>query len=254
MNRLKPNSYSGILFKSRLRRISLLVFFVYLSVLLVLVALERLFVYPTPPRTLGDWAHLHIDVEDVHFVSDDGTQLHGWYFERPQPRAHMLFCHGNGEHISFLGDWLSKLSNDLNVCVFTFDYRGYGKSEGKPFEQGVLQDSEAAQRWLAHRAGLTPDGVVVYGRSLGGAVAVHLASNVGARALIAERTFHSMVELGAHLFWWAPVKLIMRNRYPSADWISKYDGPFLQMHGTADEVVPINFAHRLFAACPSENR
>ena len=237
--------------KSWLNRIGRVFARVYLGVLILLFAFERFLIYPVPPKSLGNWSPTHLNVEDIHFNSADGTQLHGWYFEHPQPCAHILFCHGNGEHVSFLGDWLTDLSNDLRVSVFAFDYRGYGKSEGKPFERGVLQDAEAAQCWLANRVGMPPRQIVLYGRSLGGAVAVHLASSLGARGLVVERTFHSMVELGAKLYWWAPVKLLMRNRYPSIDRIVNYDGPFLQMHGTADEIVPIESAKRLFAACPS---
>ena len=86
------------------------------------------------------------------------------------------------------------------------------------------------------------------------AVAVHLASRLGARALIAERTFHLMVEIGAELYWWAPVRMFMRNRYPSVTRIADYDGRLLQMHGTADEIVPLDSARKLFEACPSEQK
>lgn len=226
----------------------------YLGLLVMLVALERMLVYPAPSPTHGDWSPHGVPVEDIHFASADGTELHGWFLPRPAARHAILLCHGNGEHVAFLADVMMELSERLDASVFAFDYRGYGKSQGKPFEQGVLEDGEAAQRWLAARIDVQPDQIVLYGRSLGGAVAVHLASTLGARALIVERTFHSMVDIGAQLYWWAPIRWLMRNRYPSADRILHYQGPLLQLHGTLDNLVPIESAKKLFAASPSKNK
>jgi fermentation-respiration switch protein FrsA (DUF1100 family) len=227
---------------------------VYLGVIVLLIMLEQFLVYPVPSKEDSTWAAETFNAEDVHFESKDGTRLHGWYLEHPNPRAHLLFCHGNGEHVGYLGDWLVALSNRLHVSIFAFDYRGYGKSEGKPFEQGVLEDGEAAQQWLASRAAIHPNEIVLYGRSLGGGVAVHLAGKNGARALVAERTFHSMVEIGARQYPWAPIRWLMRNRYPSDERITNYNGPLLQMHGTTDRMVPLESAKTLFAACPSQQK
>ena len=235
----------------RLLRIGLII---YLGVLLLLVTLERFLVYPAPPRAEGAWEASSFGLEDAEFVSEDGTKLHGFYAEHPDPVAHLLFCHGNGEHVGFLGDYVAQLSDAMQVSVLAFDYRGYGKSEGKPFEQGVLADGLAAQQWLADRAGIEPGEIVAYGRSLGGAVAVHLAGTTGVRALIVERTFHSMVDIGASQYPWAPVRLLMRNRYPSEDWIRSFDGPLLQLHGSADQLVPIASGRKLHAASPSNDK
>ena len=228
--------------------------FLYLGILVLLAVFERSLVYPAPPTNDGAWKAELFNAEEVHFESIDGTKLHGWYWDHPQPRAHVLFCHGNGEHVGYLGHGMQVLCQRLQISVFAIDYRGYGKSDGTPFEQGLLQDGEAAQKWLADRAGIKPQDVVLYGRSLGGGVAVHLASAVGTRALIAERTFHSMVEIGAEHYPWLPVRMLMRNRFPSAQRIASYTGPLLQLHGTADRVVPLSSGRTLYDACPSKDK
>ena len=151
---------------------------------MLLVLLERFLAYPAPPASDGEWQASEYGLTDAEFTSADGTRLHGFYAEHPDPTAHILFCHGNGEHIGYLGGYVAELSSNFRASVLAFDYRGYGKSDGKPFESGVLEDGEAAHRWLAERAGIAPDQVVLYGRSLGGAVAVDLASKNGARALV----------------------------------------------------------------------
>ncbi len=240
--------------KKRAKQAARLAVFVYLGIVLLLAFFERHLVYAKPNPADGDWVAENYDLQDITFESADGTKLHGWYAEHPSPRARILFCHGNGEHLGYLGSWLRSLSDEMEASVFAFDYRGYGKSEGSPFEKGVLADGEAAQAWLAERANLSPNQIVLYGRSLGGGVIVHLASKHGARAVIAERTFHSMVDIAARLYPLIPVRLVMRNRYPSAERIAGYSGPWLQLHGIEDTLVPISSGRELFEACPSPKK
>ena len=239
---------------SRLTRALRVLVFVYVGIVVLMMLLERFLVYPAPPKDDGNWDVSELNVEDVYFESGDGTKLHGFYAEHTAPRGHMLFCHGNGEHIGYFPDSLVRLSRELQLSVFAFDYRGYGKSEGQPFEQGLLEDGEAALTWLTNRGGIEMGQAILHGRSLGGGVVVYLAGKHGARALVAERTFHSMVEIGARQYPWLPVRLVMRNRYPSAERIASYHGPLLQLHGDADRLVPLSSAKLLFAACPSQDK
>ena len=220
----------------------------------MLVLLERFLVYPTYRQSSRYLNAAEYGAKDVHFFSGDGTRLHGWYMERPKPKAQVLFLHGNGQHIGDLGPMMLNLAERLGVSIFVFDYRGYGLSDGQPYEEGVLADAEAAQRWLAAEAGIQVQDVVLYGQSLGGGVGVYLASHLGAKALIVEHTFHSMVEIGAEKFPWLPVRWVMRNRYPSSTRIRDYDGPFLQLHGSADALVPLASGRKLFEASPSKHK
>ena len=150
----------------------------YLMVCLVMLFLENSLTYPAPryPGD-GDWNAATYQAEETKFTSADNTALHGWYWEHPQPRAHLLYCHGNGDCVGYLGGYLARMSREHELSIFVFDYRGYGRSEGSPGEQGILEDAAAARAWLANRAGIPPTEIVLMGRSLGGGVAVDLAAN-----------------------------------------------------------------------------
>jgi fermentation-respiration switch protein FrsA (DUF1100 family) len=222
----------------------------YLLVLILLLLLENTLLYPAPKYPLGDWDGSDWPHEDVWLTSIDGTRLHGWYFEHPHPRAVLLYAHGNGEHVAFLGPYLDQLRDELQLSVFAFDYRGYGRSEGRPFEAGILEDGTAAQLWLAERTGRRPENIVLMGRSLGGGVAVDLAARHGARGLVVQNTFTSLPDAAGRLYPWAPVRLLMRNRYDSLTKIARYSGPVLSSHGTADTLVPYELGRKLFDAAP----
>ena len=226
----------------------------YLLVLLVLLLLENTLLYPAPRYPVGDWQGVEFPHEDVYFPSADGTKLHGWLFEHSSPRAVVLYAHGNGDCVAYLGPYLAALRDKLRITIFAFDYRGYGRSEGSPLEAGILADGDAAQKWLAERTGRQPDQIVLMGRSLGGAVAVHLAAENGARGLILQNTFTSLPAAAARLYPWAPVKLLMRNRYDSLSKIGRFQGPILMSHGTADELVPLALGRELYDASPSTNK
>ena len=192
--------------------------------------------------------------EDVHFASEDGVRLHGWCVEHPQPRAYALFCHGNAEHVGYLGDLLAQLRDGFAITVFAFDYRGYGLSEGDPSEQGVLADGRAARAWLAQHAGIRQDQIVLLSRSLGGAVAVDLAARNGGRGLVLESTFTTLPDLAARHYPWLPVRWLMRSRFDSLAKIARFHGPLLVSHGTADEVAPYDMGQALFAASPARQK
>jgi fermentation-respiration switch protein FrsA (DUF1100 family) len=195
----------------------------------------------------GNWQPEDLPHEDARFEAADGTRLHGWYCPVDRPRAVILFCHGNAGNLTY-HYWNARLLREkLGATVLLFDYRGYGKSEGTPSEEGILKDARAARRWLARRAGIAEKDVVLLGYSLGGAVAVDLAASDGARALILESTFTSLPEVAANH---APASVgsLMTNRLDSLAKIGQYHGPLLQMHGDADTVVPFALGQKLFAA------
>jgi len=207
---------------------------------------ENSLVYLPTRYPQGNWNPPGLWFEDAQFQATDGTQLHGWYVPHPEPRAVVLFAHGNGGNLSGRADVLRLFHNDLKVSVLIFDYRGYGKSEGKPYERGVLSDARAARAWLAKRTGVSEQDIVLFGRSLGGAVAVDMAAHDGARGLILESTFTSLPEVAAVHYPWLPTRWLMSNRFDSEAIIADYPGPLLQSHGTADTVVPFELGRRLF--------
>ncbi len=224
----------------------------YLLVVLLVMIFEEVLIFPAPRYPLGNWHRPDLDFEDVEFLSQDGTMLHGWFFAHAQPRAFLLYCHGNGDFVPNLGDYADVLRDRYRMSVFIFDYRGYGRSAGRPHEHGVLADARAARAWLARTGGIAESDVVLLGRSLGGAVAVDLAADKGARALVLENTFSSMPDVGAYHYPWLPVRLLIRTQLNARQRIAAYPGPLLQSHAARDEIVPLVLGQRLFDAAPGK--
>ena len=216
--------------------------------------LESWLVYPIPPAGLGDWNPTGLGHEDVWFESADGTKLHGWFVPHSDAKRAVLYCHGNGEHVAFNADLAARLRDSLQASVFLFDYRGYGRSAGRPSEAGCIADGRAAQRWLAERMDIQTNNVILMGRSLGAAVAVALAAEEGAAALILECGFPAMTDVAALHHPWLPVRWAMDNRYDCLSRIAHFQGPVLQSHGTADEIIPVALGRQLFDAAPSTKK
>ncbi|MGI9457424.1 MAG: alpha/beta hydrolase, partial [Aeoliella sp.] len=182
------------------------------------------------------------------FSSADGNELHGWYCPVDNPRAVVLFAHGNSGNIADRSEILKKWTEQLGVTVLAFDYRGYGHSKGEPSELGLFADTRGARRFLAERAGVNELDIVLYGRSLGGAVMVDLASNDGARALILESTFTSLPDVANWKLPYTRIGSLLENRFTSIEKIARYDGPILITHGSEDTLIPIAQGRELFAA------
>jgi uncharacterized protein len=216
--------------------------------------IERSLVYPRPSRERGDWRPRLLRPQNVWFRSADSTKLHGWYVPNPDARRLLVYCHANNEHVADQASLVFRLQSQLSATVFVFDYRGYGRSRGKPYERGCVADGMAAQRWLAEREGVSTEDIVMMGRSIGGAVAIAAAAEQGARAVVVENTFSRMTDVAASMYPWLPVRLVMSNRYNSVRRLQRYEGPMFQCHGTADEVVPIALARKLFDASPSATK
>jgi uncharacterized protein len=227
---------------------------IYLVILLGMMFLETKLVYPIPPLEWGNWNPKHFAFDNVEFTSADGTKLHGWFFPQPNSDRALLYCHGNGEDVAALGEFADNLRRSLGASVFVFDYRGYGHSEGSPNEPGCIADASAAQHWLANRTGIQPNGVILMGRSLGSAVAIALAADNGAHALVLESVFTTMPDVAALHYPWLPIRWIMKNRYDNLSRIASYRGPLLQTHGTRDGLIPIELARTVFDASPSNTK
>jgi len=217
-----------------------------LSVLFIFMLLERRLVFPAPKAVESQVDASEFGGEDVFFESADGTRLHGQYFLHEQPRGQLIYFHGNGIMVSQLSEYADWMRSKYGYSVWVFDYRGYGLSDGSPTGEAVLQDAEAAYAWLVERTGCASEDVILMGRSLGGGLAVHVASLQGARGLILQNTFSSLVATASRQFPWLPVRTVMKTRINSIDKIGKYDGPLLQSHGTSDRVIPYELGRELF--------
>jgi fermentation-respiration switch protein FrsA (DUF1100 family) len=223
---------------------------IYLSVLLMLRFVENRLIFAPRREPYNSWRPPTPEARDVAFTASDGTKLTGWYMPHPQPQAVALFTCGNGGNMSYWRDYFRTLHQRCRVSLLGFDYRGYGRSDGSPSEAGVLDDARSARRWLADEAGLPEDRIVVIGRSIGGGVAIDLATD-GARALVVENTFTSLPEIAARLYPFLPVRWAMRTRFDSLKKIAGYRGPLFISHGDADELVPFEMGKQLFDAAGS---
>jgi uncharacterized protein len=221
---------------------------VYLVVMVCMMLLEDSLIFFPSKYPEGDWKPWGLTFEDAQFQAADGTKLHGWYVPHEKPLATILFCHGNAGNITHRAEILEKLHNTADASVLIFDYRGYGRSEGKPNEAGILSDARAARAWLAEREKIPEKDIVVMGESLGGAVAVDLAAKDGAKGLVLISTFSSVPDVAAYHYPIFPVRLLMHTQLDAAGQIANYKGPLLQLHGEADTIVPFKLGRRLFDA------
>jgi hypothetical protein len=192
-------------------------------------------------------ADIGLPYDEVFFDASDGVTLCGWFVPAKDARATVLYCHGNAENISDGLDPIEILHR-LRLNVFVFDYRGYGKSRGKPTEQGTCLDVEAAWRCLVETRNVPPESIIVHGRSLGGAVAAHLATVRRPRALILESTFTSIPDRGAEMFPILPIRSICTFRYNTLQVLPTLHCPILVIHSSEDRLIPISHGRKLFAA------
>lgn len=218
---------------------------VYLGIVIMFSVFENSLVYFPAHHLPTDWT-LTEGMEDAWLETSDGIKLHGWFQKIESPRAVILFFNGNGGNIGWRRDRLEDM-RQLRASVLLWSYPGYGLSEGKPNEKSILDAARSARQWLADRTKVEPEDIVLWGESLGGAVAVDLAQD-GARGLILENTFSSMPDVASYHYPWLPVRTLMRNRYDSITTISQFQGPLLQFHGSRDSIVPYALGKRLFDA------
>jgi len=211
---------------------------------------DRLLYFPSSKMT-GTPEEAGLEFEEVHFRAGDGTALHGWYVPARAARATLLFCHGNGGNISHRLESIL-IFNGLGLNVFIFDYRGYGLSSGRPSEQGTEQDALAAWHWLAKEKQANPEKLIIFGRSLGGAVAAGLACVRGAAGLVLESSFTSYCDIGREHYPWLPVRLIARYRYATLEKVSCLDMPVLVVHSPDDDLVPFGHGRALYDACAGQ--
>ncbi|WP_425398386.1 alpha/beta hydrolase [Aeoliella sp.] len=214
----------------------------------VVNGLEQKVIYQ--PRKELDYTRVPegLEYQDVEIRSPGAPTLHGWYCPVENPRAVVLFAHGNAGNVSHRARMLRVWTKQLQVSMLVFDYQGYGQSEGSPSEVGLVEDARRARDWLAEHAGVAPTDVVLYGRSLGGAVMVQLAADDGARGLILESTFTSLPQLAD---WKLPHSGIggkLETQFPSLERLPEYQGPVLIAHGSDDNVIPQSHGQALFEA------
>ena len=191
-----------------------------------------------------DWG---FEYEDVLLDTKDNIQLHGWFIPRQGAKRTLLFFHGNAGNISHRGESV-RIFHRLGLNVFIFDYRGYGKSQGKPAEQGLYKDADTAWHYLTQTKSIEPENIVIFGRSLGGAIATKLASKVPAGKLILESTFSSASDMAKSAFPLMYHFIYIRFDFNSEARIKNISYPVLVIHSPDDEIIPYQLGEKIFLA------
>ncbi|MEQ8428346.1 MAG: alpha/beta fold hydrolase [Gammaproteobacteria bacterium] len=220
---------------------------VWVLLSLLLFFFQSQYIYQPYKGVTSTPAEINLDYEEVNFKAKDGVELHGWWIPHADAEYTLLFLHGNAGNISHRLHSL-EIFNKLGVSIFILDYRGYGNSEGKPGEQGTYHDAEAAWQYLVNKKNIDPDRIIIFGRSLGGAVASWLATRYNAAAVILESTFTSVADMGSHYYPYLPIKLINHIKYDTLERINAIKSPLLIIHSREDEIVPFRFSEQLYAA------
>jgi fermentation-respiration switch protein FrsA (DUF1100 family) len=214
---------------------------------LVLIFMQPKLLYLPVREVSYTPADLGLEYEEVAFSSTDGVRLTGWYIPVKNAPLTVLFCHGNGGNMMHLLDSLHLFCN-LGLSCFAFDYRGYGNSGGRPTEAGTYRDAQAAYDWLTGEKGIPPEQIILFGRSLGGSIAAHLAGSVQICALVVESAFTSFGDIAARFHPYMPVRWFVRFQYDTLAHVRKARCPVMIVHSRNDEIVPFEFATRLFEA------
>jgi uncharacterized protein len=223
-----------------------------LAVLLSACGMGTRYMFASSSELLATPDQLGLLYQEVWFPAADGTKLHGWYVPGNADRPLVLFFHGNAANISHRVENLAHL-HEMGFPVFIFDYRGFGRSSGRPLKEADLwRDCRGALSWLAAQ-GWQPERMIFFGRSMGAALAMQMALETPPAGLVLEAPFTSLTEIArrltpityALLGWWS-----IDARFDNSGLIGKLDVPLLIFHGTADSVVPVEMGTRLFARAP----
>jgi len=230
---------------------SLLIAFIlaglYLLVGLFLFLFQSRLIY-FPRREMGMTpADAEMPFEDLTIPTVDGIRLNAWFVPADNSLTTLLYFHGNAGNISNRIETIRQFRG-MGFNTLIVDYRGYGRSDGEPGEEGTYRDAEAAWDYLVNVRGMSPHSIVILGRSLGGAVATYLATKTMPRALVLESTFTSIPDRGAELYPYFPARILARIKYNSLDRMPSVRCPVLVVHSTEDEIVPFSHGQKLFEA------
>ncbi|MFN5261934.1 MAG: alpha/beta hydrolase [Pseudanabaena sp.] len=230
----------------------------YIGLAIALYLGQSNLVYMPSQELIDTPATIGLKFDDVQLTTKDNVNLDAWFVPAKDNdqigKGVILFCHGNGGNIGNRVSYLP-IFKDLGLATFLFDYRGYGKSEGKPSEEGTYSDVEAAWQYLTQEKQIPPQKIIIYGESLGGAIASFLAQKISqqdgknsAGGLILASTFTSISDRSAELYPFLPIRFLSRFSYNSIDRLPSIKIPVLIIHSTDDEIIPFHHGDLNFQA------
>lgn len=219
---------------------------IYIGLCVMAFTLQGAIIFHPRKRLQVDPGIIGLSFHDIWLRTTDDVGIHGWYIPSGIQGRSLLFFHGNAGNIAHRLDSI-KIFHDLGLNILIIDYRGYGKSQGKPSEKGLYLDGYAAWNYLTDELDVPSRDIIVFGRSLGGSVAMDLASRSSPGGLILESSFSSLLEVGKKHFPFLPVKWILRHVFDISDKIKLIDCPVLVIHSLYDEIIPFSSGEMLFS-------
>ena len=214
----------------------------YFLVVLFISLYQRKLLYHPGENNYLDQNTLNHKIEKVYIPSDE--KLIGWYFKKNKNFKTLLFFHGNAGKIDNRIYKLNEFSKlDINYLIFA--YRGFSGNEGEPTEKGLYKDARAVKYWL-NLNNIQDDEIILYGESLGTAIAVDLAKEFDFSGIILESPFTSMQKLAKIYYPYLPIKLLLKDKYKTDEKIQSIDSSFLIMHGKEDKIVPFFMGEKIF--------
>ena len=230
---------------SLLRTVCLVVVAAYLLAAAFMYVSQRNYLYFPSHQGLTASAAGLSGVADLKLTGTDGVMLQAWYSPALSGKATILYLHGNGGEIADRGERFAAYQAQ-GFGVFFLSYRGYGASTGSPTEPGLVSDALTAYDWLIAQ-GVKPGQIMLVGESLGSGVATQLAAQRPVAALALEAPFASAANVAASVYWWLPVRLLMKDKFDSLAFIGKVHVPLLITHGDEDGIIPLSEGQKLFA-------
>jgi uncharacterized protein len=210
---------------------------------------SRLIFFPNyPDRLGGDWNPRGLGVQDVWLTAYDGTKLHAWWIPNDAAKFTFLTFHGNAGNVADRATVYEFLKG-TPANVLALEYRGYGRSEGKPSERGVYRDADAAYEYLVNTRGKDPKTIVSFGQSLGTTVATHLAAHHKVGGLVLEAPFSSASRVARKFYWFLPgIGLLLHSQFDTGERLKEITVPIFILHCNQDPVLPFQFGQEVYGA------
>lgn len=239
--------------RRRLLRILVMLAIGYVCLLLILRIFESNLVFfpDLPGRLNGDWHPAGLQIQDVWITAYDGTKLHAWWIPNEKAQFTFIAFHGNAGNIAMRG-YVYKFLSDIPANVLAVEYRGYGKSEGKPGEKDFYRDANSAYQFLPEKQGVRPENIISFGQSLGTATATNLASEVKVGGLVLEAPFPSIAVMAHRQFSYLPgIELLVYGQMDSKGKIGRVKAPVLIVQCSQDPVIPPELGQQVYEAAAS---
>ena len=224
----------------------ILVFSIYIVLLIFLYFYQRKLLYHPTVNNYIEANNLVPKIEKITILTSDNHYLLGWFHKKDISKKTILFLHGNAGSIENRIYKLNHFENlDLNFLIIA--WRGFSGNSGKPNEKGLYDDARSAVNWLKS-IGIKEEKIILYGESLGAAVAIEISQNKNFAGMILESAFTSMVEMGKKYYPFFPVTILLQDRYESINKIKNVYFPVLVMHGKKDQIVPFDMGKKIYAS------